>query len=147
MTILKVQVNGPLPKRGGGANRSTRRTPPTPPPPPLLPPPPPPDNQPENRYDIIIRGEDSPHQPGIEPSSPSNAGDKFAWSERAGVQVNPLNYWLPVSNPFELTPIEANRVKQRLLKKIYKNGSFSAECVCIIIESYCLGLATKWKLN
>ena len=41
----------------------------------------PPDNQPENRYHIIIRGEHISPQLGIEPS-PSNIGDKFAWSER-----------------------------------------------------------------
>ena len=48
-----------------------------------------PDNQPENRYHIIIRGENSPPQPGIEPS-PSNHGDKCVWTERVG--CNPLNY-------------------------------------------------------
>ena len=45
----------------------------------------PPDNKSENRYHIIIRGENSQPQPGIEPSPyTSNIGDKFAWSERAG---------------------------------------------------------------
>ena len=67
-------------------NRSTRRKKP--------------DNQPEkNRYLIIIRGENSPSQPGIEPS-PSNIGDNFAQSERAG--CSPLNYCLPPPSPFPL---------------------------------------------
>ena len=49
--ILKVQVNGAFSKRGGrgeggGAKRSTRRK--------AL------NNQPENRYHIIIRSENSP---------------------------------------------------------------------------------------
>ena len=57
--ILKVQVNGSLPKRGGGNPEYPEKTP---------------DKQPENRYHIIIRGELSPPQPGIEPS-PSNIGD------------------------------------------------------------------------
>ena len=42
-----------------------------------------PDNESENRYHLIIRGENSLPHPGIEPS-PSNIGDQFAWSECAG---------------------------------------------------------------
>ena len=45
------------------------------------------------KIDIIIRGENSPPQQGIEPS-PSNIGDEFAWSQRRDGS-NPLNYWLP----------------------------------------------------
>ena len=83
MRILKVQVNGPLPNRereGGWGDKPEY-------------PEKNPDNQPENLYYIIIRGENSQPQQGIEPA-PSNIGDKFAWSERAG--SNPLNYWLPL---------------------------------------------------
>ena len=50
-----------------------------------------PDNQPENQYHIMIRGENSPPRPGIEPPPSPNSGDKFAWSERAG--STPPNYW------------------------------------------------------
>ena len=42
MIILKVQVNGPVPKRGGSKPDYPEKNP---------------DNQPENRYNIIIRGE------------------------------------------------------------------------------------------
>ena len=38
MRILKVQVNGPLPKRGGSKPEYSEKTP---------------DNQPENRYPIL----------------------------------------------------------------------------------------------
>ena len=51
--ILKLQVNGFLPKRWGRKPEYPEKAP---------------DNQPENRYHIIIRGENSPPQPGIEPS-------------------------------------------------------------------------------
>ena len=53
-----------------------------------------PDNQSDNRYhrvEVKFTGSD---QPKIEPL-PSNTGDQFAWSDRAG--FNPLNYWLPLT--------------------------------------------------
>ena len=55
LDILKVHVNGPLP-RGGSKPEYPEKNP---------------DNQSENRYHIS-----SPPQPGIEPS-PSNIGDHF----------------------------------------------------------------------
>ena len=55
MKILKVHMNGS--KRGGNKPGYPRRKPF--------------DNQSENQYHIIIRGEKSPSQPGIEPS-PAN---------------------------------------------------------------------------
>ena len=65
--ILKVQVNGPLHKRGESTPEYPEK---------------PPDNQPENRYhtlEVKIHRRDR----GIEPQ-PSNIGDKFDWSELAG---------------------------------------------------------------
>ena len=76
--LLKVQVNGPLPKRGGGGQTGVPGEKPQ-------------DNQPENRYHIIIRGKNAPPQTGIEPA-PSDIDDQLASSEHAG--SNPLNYSL-----------------------------------------------------
>ena len=66
MRILKVQANGPLPKRAGSKPEYPKKTP---------------NNQSENRYHVIIRGEIH---------HTSNIGDKFVWSERAG-----SDQWLP----------------------------------------------------
>ena len=59
MRILKVQVNGPLPKTGGSKPEYLEKTPREPAPKPVP---------------HIITGKNSPHRQGIEPS-PSDPGD------------------------------------------------------------------------
>ena len=102
--IMKVQVIGPLPKRGG----SKPETPPTPapPPPPLLP------------------------RLGIEPS-PSNIGDKFAWSERVS-SSNTLNYWpLPITR-LTHTPTPTPQKKH---PHHQTNYTVTSKCMCKQQES------------
>ena len=78
MRILTVQVNEP--RRGGGEQTGVpgEKTPTT--------------NPRIGTTYLSLEVKTHRPKPGIEPS-PSNFGDKFAWSERAGSY--PLNYWLP----------------------------------------------------